>query len=456
MLQAPVVGSGDIDRAALPAPTAALSCGTCTDMPEVSWSPVASADSYQVTIATDPEATSVLRSYSTPFLTLTPRDQLPDASAGSGYWVFVQACTSASGGGLETAGCGVATRMSFKKITPPVTGLGSADVPGGVVLSWNDLAGRYSAALSAPGLPSVEAENYRIQVTHTDDTDFANPVVSQQVDRACDVTSGVTCYQPSSSVAAGKGQFLLDSVKDGDYLWRVTPIDLAGNHLPSSRSTVTVDASGPVFRLTDNDGLPVNGVFHIAASDGSVIQGVSGNSLHVVSVTTGNAVAGTLHDGADSQHWTFDPSGVLVTGEHYALSVSSAITDSHGNFAVVKGGAVRTARLADDRGPAWNYSSGWSRHSSSNAIGGTYSSAGAGKATTVHLRGGSVSVYGCRGPKLGKVKVVLDGTTMKTVDEHRSFTACGVLLWKSSVSAKVHSLTFKTVGTGALDAVRVS
>src|SRR5205823_6004995 len=130
----------------------------CTDMPEIQWSPVNVGGQfpafYQVTIADDPDFTNVERIYSTPFLTLTPRDQLPDYTAGGGYWVAVEPCGV---GTTATNGCAHSTLAHFTKQTPKVGNLSASSLSGGELFTWNDLMNSYASALGTPGNAAVEA-----------------------------------------------------------------------------------------------------------------------------------------------------------------------------------------------------------------------------------------------------------------------------------------------------------
>lgn len=428
-----------------PAVTAQLSCTSCTDMPEISWAPAA-ASSYRVTIATDANAQAIQRVYETPFTTLTPRDQLPDYSAGNGYWVFVQACTD--------DGCGTAAKMSFKKVTPAVDGLTSSTAPGATVLQWNDLLGRYST--SAVGAAAVEAKNYIVQVTHGADSDFAHPVFSTTLDRACDAAHASSCYQPPANTAAGKAQAVVSGIADGTYLWRVVPVDLSGNHLPAATATVAINSAGPVFRISNKRGFGVSRNVHVVSNHADLVGKVSQSTLNVVGVASGRAVRGSWTQTSD-RRWTFNPKGALVTGERYVLRVVGALADVQGNPATVSGPAVRTKTRADDKSKGWSFGRGWTRHGASNALGGTFTSARSGHHASVSVAGNTVSVYGCKSPSFGKVTVQVDGHTKATVSEHLGFTKCGVLLWRGAVSSTAaHTIRLVTSGTGAIDQVRVS
>ena len=464
----PSGGSGNFTRADLgnAAPVAALSCTTnCADMPEIRWSPVAVnssitagteyASSYLVAIADDPSFQTIERKYRTPFLTLTPRDQFPDYTAGDGYYVSVQACNNTDVVPAGEGVCGTPAVMHFTKKSLPVDGLTATAVPGGERFVWNDLLSRYATALTSPGLPAVEAENYTVQVTDASDTDFAAPVFTATVDRSCDDANVTGCYHPGVSTGAGKAE-LVAHVADGTYIWRVVPMDLSGNLLRASATpSVTVDTTAPVFRLTDANGHADNAPLHIRASE--PVSGVSGTSLTVVSVAGGVTVAGALAPTSPTT-WTFTPDGLFVPGERYTLAVTSAIHDGAGNLAVVAGSPVRISGRVDDKNGAWHYSSGWKRISSSSASGGTFAHGASGSTATVKVVGSSIAVYGCKAPKLGKMRVSVDGVVKAAPSLAQSFTSCGVLIWKGSITSNaVHTLKVTAVnGPVDLDRAIVS
>jgi len=157
--------------------------------------------------------------------------------------------------------------------------------------------------------------------------------------------------------------------------------------------------------------------------------------------------------------WTLTPTHKLVTGQRYALHlpVAGAIQDLAQNGAIVVGSAVRTTTIADDRSVAWSWPSGWTKSSSSNALGGTFEHATTGHGVSIALAGSSISVYGCKGPSYGSLVVRVDGVKKATVSEHQSFTKCGVLVWDGVISTSAqHTLNLTTVGTGTIDQVRVA
>jgi hypothetical protein len=244
---------------------------------------------------------------------------------------------------------------------------------------------------------------------------------------------------------------------DGVWYWRVAGIDESGNLLTwTANRTLTVDSSSPVFRLTDGSGLPVTANLHVAASESDIMGTVSQSTLHVVNVAGGVAVSGSWTK-TSSSTWTFTPAGRLITGATYGLRTVGGLTDAAGNAAVASSHTVRMTTVADDKSVAWAFSSGWTSHAASNAIGGTYRSAASGHSASLHFVGSKVFFYGCKSPNFGSMKVYLDGHFITAPVEHQSFSQCGVLLWSVATSmTNVHTLTLITNGTASVDEVKVS
>ncbi|MDQ1747242.1 MAG: hypothetical protein QOD07_1505 [Frankiaceae bacterium] len=426
---------------------------SCTDTPEITWSPVSDAggkfaSNYMVTIADDPAFSNIERVYNTTFLSLTPRDEFRDFTAGRGYYVEVAAC------GDNGGSCSSSEIVTFLKRTPRIAGVSAVHLNGAERFSWQDLLGKYPNAGTVGGA-ATEAEHYLLQIADSSDTDFATPVASLSVDRACDSSLALPCYNPSGSTVAGDGEAVVH-VADGSYIWRVVPVDRAGNHLPASTPlAVTVDTTAPQLSLTTKSGIAVNSPLTMKSSE--AVIGVSAATVELTAVAGGAPVPVSVALGAAANTWTLTPTHKLVTGQRYALHLIGNVHDAANNTAVVVGGAVRTTTIADDRSVAWTWPSGWARASSSNAIGGTFERATSGHTVSLALAGSTVYVYGCKGPTLGSLVVKLDGVKKATVSEHQSFTKCGLLVWTGSVTTSAqHVLNLTTVGTATVDEVKVA
>ncbi|HET6816862.1 MAG TPA: Ig-like domain-containing protein [Mycobacteriales bacterium] len=249
---------------------------------------------------------------------------------------------------------------------------------------------------------------------------------------------------------------------DGRWYWRVQPIDQSGNHLKwSATHSFTKDSTPPVFTFTDGSRVATTGPLHVSVNDATVDGSqVNNTTLNVFPVVGGGSkVAGTWKQ-TGTTTFTFTPSSRLVPGQTYALSVPSGspLQDGAGNTAVASSRTDRVAGNVDDKNPAWHYSSGWKRVSSSSASGGTFSRGASGSTATVRVVGSTVTVYGCKAPHLGHMRVSIDGVTKASPSMSQSFTSCGVVVWKGSVSSgSVHTLKVTAVnGSVDLDRAAVS
>jgi hypothetical protein len=418
----------------------------CSTMPEISWQPVAHANVYEVTIADDASFTNIEHQYETAFLSLTPRDNLADYTAGKGYYVAVQACVG------ET--CGTASEASFTKQTPKVGSLSATAVTAGERLAWGDLAGQYPS--TPAGTRVIEAENYKVEVTTSSDTSFDNPIVTSIVDASCDAAHAATCYAPPATTAAGVDQTVVSLPDSGSFIWRVSPIDISSNVLPAATDSTpfTIDTSRPSFTITSNNGVDIRGPLTIRASE--AVTGVSAASVHVVPAGGNGAVAGTLTQAAAPNTWDFRPTSPLVTGETYNLSVDSTVRDQANNSAVVNGAGVRTTTLAMDNSKAWNFHGHWTKHSASGARSGSYRSASAGHSADLVVAGSVAKLFACKGPAMGTVTVKVAGHSQK-VSLHQGFTRCGVKVWHKALPQGEQTVRVTvSKGTGNVDEVRVT
>ncbi|HEX3824356.1 MAG TPA: Ig-like domain-containing protein [Mycobacteriales bacterium] len=444
----PASSLGNVSGVSLDCPTGTQSDYACTSMPEISWQPVAHADSYVVTIADDANFTNDERVYQTQFLSVTPRDQLADYTAGSGYYVAVQACTSSTTDVTEN-GCTTPEVASFTKQTPKVTHLTATKVTDGVRLSWSDLAANYA---TTTGTQSADAEDYKVEVASA--TNSADDITTT-VDAACDATVA-TCYRPPGTSAAGADQVVVEPKASGSYTWRVLPVDLTGNVLPgASGSAFTVDLTRPAFHITTKSGLAVSSPLKFRSSE--PVTGVSTSTVHIVAKgePLADAVAGRITAGAGANSWVFTPSKPLTTGQAYVLSVNASVRDQSGNSAEVTGSAVRTTTAAKDTSKGWTFKHSWKKISASGARSGSYRSASKGASASVVIAGAEAKLYACKGPTMGDLTVSVAGHTNK-VSEHQSFTKCGLEVWHHALPKGQEKLTVTvTKGTGNVDEVTV-
>lgn len=410
----------------------------CPVTPTFSWNAVPGANFYRILVARDPYLTNVYRVYNTSWPTLTPREAFQDAQAGHAYYWEVVAYSCTTSDTDATCPSADVSKMTFlggssiasfaKRSDPPVLrspAAGSTVKTPWVTFRWDDY-------LNSGNEGSLEARNYHLQIA-TNST-FDKPV--NDID-----TIDMTQWTDP-----------LKSLADGVYYWRVQALDESNNQLTwSAPRQFTFDGAPPQLRLTSKNGLRVTRNLHVKASETDIVGNVSNSTVKVFAVSPKKALAGKwAKTGAAT--WTFNPSGLLVPGESYALSVSG-LRDQSGNAVIATSRTVRASTDVDDRNPAVHYSSGWSHTTSSNAKHHTYS-VGHGSAT-VTVVGNKISVFGCKGPSLGTAAVSVDGKRQATVKENQQFSECGLLLWRGPVSStRPHTLKFSSSsGSVALDAV---
>jgi hypothetical protein len=431
------------------------SANICPVTPRFSWDPISGANYYEVTIYRDPALSNVYRDYVTQWPSITPRDayldaQVNDGSGAAFYWT-VTADTCANSVTDATCGSPVLTGGGSGgggSTTPTITFVGSSGVASfdkrsqSLTLSspannsfTNSSTGtfKWTDFFDAGGRSAFDVRNYRLQIAT--DADFSNVVLDV-------ATIDMPQYTPQVADLA-----------DGDYYWRVQPVDESGNGLTwSNVRHFTRDATPPVFRLTDGTNLPLVGAkFHLTVSETDLVGSVSNSTVQIVPVVGGGAaLPGSWVAGATSGTWIFSTTAKLVPGQFYGIHLNAGITDQAGNAAKANSHSGRASVVADDKSGVWSFNSGAARHSASGAIGGTYVVLPSARAGAVHFVGGKYYVYGCKGPSYAKLVVALDGHTITTVNEHQSFTKCGVLLYTgSTTSTVVHTLKLTASGGAA-------
>lgn len=440
-----------------------LSASICPVTPTFSWNPISGANYYEVAIYRDPALSNVYRVYDTQWPSITPRDAYLDAQVNDGtgaafYWtVTAETCVNSN----TDATCGTPVLVGSgggggSGGTPTFTVVGASPAPatfdkrsGAVTVTSpnpsthvNSSTGTFTWGdfFASGGQSAFDVRNYRLQVAT--DAEFSHVVLDV-------ATIDMHQYTPQSVALA-----------DGVYYWRVQPIDESGNGLTWSNTLqFTRDATPPVFRLTDTSVPLVGAKFHLAVSETDLAGSVSTSTVQIVPIVGGgSALPGSWAVGATTGTWVFTTTAKLVPGQYYGIHLNSGITDSAGNAAKASSHTARASVVADDNSGVWSFNTGAARHTASGAIGGTYVTLPSARGASVHFVGSKYYVYGCKGPSYAKLVVTLDGHTITTVNEHQSFTKCGVLLFTgSSTTTAVHTLkVVASGGTATIDEMKTA
>jgi hypothetical protein len=389
----------------------------CRDVPTIRWSEVAGATNYRVTFALDAAMSNVQHAIFTPALEMTVPGNWADASALTSYYYTVQACAA-------TCGPTTATPASFSKVTPRLTVGSAPPVTGEFRFTWNSYAAALAAATGQAA--TSDAFAYHVQVASADHPSYDQLVDEQLVDQ--------TFYAPQKAYA------------DGEYVWRVQPVDGAGNKLPWSTSqSFTRDATPPkAVSVAPSSNVGVTQAVKVTFSE--PVTGVTASSLglspavsHTVSVTSPTTA-------------TITPTAAMVPGATYRVVLGSAIKDLSNNVADPLGPTFKVKPQVDDSSKAFVYSSGWKVLSSSSATGGSYH--GATPTSTFHptattkFAGIGVNIDSCMGPANGYLDVYVDNVRKARVSLYRSFSGCGVRVATITGLARA-THTLKLVGVGS-------
>ena len=395
--------------------------GRCADFPTLSWPRVAGAQWYRLTVALDAEYENIQAVVETPALTWTPVDSWRDRNAGSAYHVVVQAGTIEPARDGRPAGCDEPSEpLVFGKSSPRLAATSPADgaFVGGseVVLSWQSASAALAAATGAPA--TSEARAYRVQVAAAANPGFAKDRLVEDV--VLDSTHHV-----SATVR----------YPDGEYLWRVQPLDASGHRLPWSPVRRFVrDTTAPTFRVASADRLAPRGPVRVAFSE--PVTGIDARSTSMSGVLASIGVA------ADRRTVDLRPGRVLVPGAGHTVTVTAGVRDRAGNPVAGKPVPVRVDPVVDDRSPALALAGPWTRLVASNAAQGTWTRSvptGARRTSaSVVLHGRGAEIKGCVGPAHGLLEVWADGVRAARVDTYRAWSGCGAVLAR---------VTFGTPGT---------
>jgi hypothetical protein len=168
---------------------------------------------------------------------------------------------------------------------------------GEVVLSWQSAASAQAAATGKPA--TSEAYAYRVQVSRATDPGFAKPLDDELLD--------------STSHVSAKLRY-----PDGQYVWRVQPVDASGHRLPwSSTGTFTRDGTAPTFTVGTAGTLPAAGPVQVLFSE--PVTGVGARTVSMSGVLATGRSARTVGRALIA------PGRPLLPGAGHTLIVTAGI-----------------------------------------------------------------------------------------------------------------------------------
>ncbi|HVF21049.1 MAG TPA: Ig-like domain-containing protein [Mycobacteriales bacterium] len=238
----------------VPARCVDTTCAPSPQTPRLTWTPQLHVGAYEVTIATSANFTTIVRRYRTPHPSLTPRESLPDHTAGTeAYYWFVRPCRSAK----DAEGCGqydvdvFPTSGAFRKRSLPVKLLSPVDgatVPAAgstdhenITFTWEE----YFQTNSVAQPPAAQgAKKYRVRVYTTANAD-AVPIDTGDVDQ--------TTYTPHAK-----------TYPEGPIYWEVAALDGSNNELTRSERRLVTKATPKPVQLHPAADAVVSGTPHLA------------------------------------------------------------------------------------------------------------------------------------------------------------------------------------------------
>ncbi|HWA66094.1 MAG TPA: DUF4962 domain-containing protein [Mycobacteriales bacterium] len=323
--------------------------------------------------------------------------------------------------------------VTFAKRSGPITLTSPANH---AVISGTSPTFKWQDFMTSGALDSYDARNYELQVSQ--DHNFDSTVLDEKDVDLTQFTNPTTL------------------LSDGSYYWRVAAIDEAGKVLTwSTIWQLTVNAVAPTVSFLSPAGAAVNQPLVIQLS--TPLRDLNSQTLKVVpqGAPTANAIRGRIVEGASNTLYSFIPHTPLATGGTYQLRLTQTVLDTSGDPAVVSGSPIRVNQTALNTSAGWQYSRGWTRHSASSALSGSWVQAKAGSIATIQVAGSELVIYGCKAPHMGRLSINIAGQNF-TASEFQTFTRCGEILWQGAIPGGIRTLTLRSAsGIGNFDAIAV-
>ncbi len=230
-----------------------------------------------------------------------------------------------------------------------------------------------------------------------------------------------TCQVDAGTAAACTSPFTPGAVADGTHTVKVRAVDGAGNVGAPLTFTFSTDTVAPTASFTAPISVARGGSMTfsedvLGATPSTVRLSLGGTQLAATLVCRSASSVVVPCTGA-VRSVSLTPTRLLVPGQHYAVSVTSAVHDAAGNAAVVTPAAFRGALVQQESSSALAQS--WRVAPSAAALGGRYIvSDTAGARASFPFRGTSITWYGNSGPSYGVARVYVDGVNKGLVNTY--------------------------------------
>lgn len=263
----------------------------------------------------------------------------------------------------------------------------------------------------------------------------------------------------SALAGATGGELYYQGLADGVHVFAVRVTDMFGRTSvdPSYRQWI-VDTQGLGVPVLDDTSPPT-----VTTPVSDLVGGtaIGSSTLPVRIRWTSSDGAGTgiqwhdVQDSVNSGAYATKTSPGAATSAVYSLSSAThrfrvRACDWAGNLSSWAYGTSFTATPAQETSTWWQWSSGWTRYSSSNASGGYYRSTGtSGAWAKLTFSGRSVAVYGPRSTSYGLSGIYLDGVRVATVNQWSATASYRQPLFvRNGLSlAATHVLEVRSLGT---------
>ncbi|MDU6391156.1 MAG: Ig-like domain-containing protein, partial [Pantoea sp.] len=246
--------------------------------------------------------------------------------AQDGSWSFTTPTLAEGGHSLTAIVTDAAGNVSAASTPLTFTLDTSAPQTASGVTVTDDVGDRQGALAS--GDTTDDSSGAPVDLADGASTRDATPTLSGQTAAGLLVTlyNGDTAIGSVTADANGLWSFTPQALPDGDYAFRASVTDAAGNITDSATLTIAIDTAAPAtatdIALADENGDPIGGLTN---NNAPVLSGTA-EAGSIVTVSDGDTVLGSVTAAQDGS-WSFT-SPALADGSH---SLTAVVTDAAGN-----------------------------------------------------------------------------------------------------------------------------